>query len=186
MFVLFHIHVFAFKRFNNSTKGDFQKYLCRKIELVVLCVILCLHFAHFAWIILLQICFFNLFVSVCYFLCALQLSTFFLIFSSFVDLLVIFCTVALLCCELLALLFCRHFLSIPNPRVFNCIAFSVCISADLHFLLEFFFSVLFNGNASVTCYKKDCKKAQFSCFFFFFFLLYSFLPRDCYCIFSEC
>lgn len=44
--VLFHIR-FAFKRFNNSTKGDFQKYLCRKIELVVLCVILCLLFSSF-------------------------------------------------------------------------------------------------------------------------------------------
>lgn len=40
---LSHSRVFAFKRFNNSTKGDFQKYLCRKIELVVLCVLFCVY-----------------------------------------------------------------------------------------------------------------------------------------------
>lgn len=112
--VLFHIR-FAFKRFNNSTKGDFQKYLCRKIELVVLCVILCLLFSsfflnHFVTVLFLS------FMSPCVIFNALYSLALF--FSSFVDLLVIFCTVALLCCELLALIFCRHLFSRYQTHVF--------------------------------------------------------------------
>lgn len=112
--VLFHIR-FAFKRFNNSTKGDFQKYLCRKIELVVLCVILCLLFSsfclnHFVTVLFLA------FMSPCVIFNALYSLA--LYFSSFVDLLVIFCTVALLCCELLALIFCRHLFSRYQTHVF--------------------------------------------------------------------
>lgn len=87
--------------------------------------------------------------------------------SSFVDLLVIFCTVALLCCELLALPFLPPFSFDTKPTCILTASLLACKFADLHFLLECFFSE-FKGNASVTCYKKDCKKAQFSCFFFFF------------------
>lgn len=45
------------KRFNNSTKGDFQKYLCRKIELVDLCYFVLFFLSFHLLESLLQFCF---------------------------------------------------------------------------------------------------------------------------------
>lgn len=132
---------FTCSRLNGSTirqKGTFKNICVEKLSWLFSVFYFVFTFRSlFAWIILLQFCLFSLSfcLSVLFFNALYSLA---LLFSSFVDLLVIFCTVALLCCELLALLFHRHFLSIPNPRVFNCIAFSVCWFT---FLVRFFFAL---------------------------------------------
>lgn len=132
---------FTCSRLNGSTirqKGTFKNICVEKLSwlfsVFLFCVYISLSFClnHFVTVLF---CLF-IFLSQCViFIRTLQLST---SFSRFVDLLVIFCTVALLCCELLALLLHRHFLSIPNPRVFNCIAFSVCWFT---FLVRVFFAL---------------------------------------------
>lgn len=115
---LSHSRVFAFKRFNNSTKGDFQKYLCRKIELVVLCVLFCVYISLslFAWIILLQFCFCLSFcLSVLFFNALYSLA----LFSSFVCFACYFLhSRSSVLRAFSSSVFCRHFLSIPDQRVF--------------------------------------------------------------------